>query len=344
MHSSRKQRSKAEGTFLEMVKQQLSVVLADLVDIKASLKELQDSRILSRTNPPFNLWDFPEVQPWEQWCPTEPWVDNSGSKCDEHNACATLYTIDGINVSGAKVGCGTVSVAVSQTPCVITRSELLAYRTSVHALLAPPLGTGAVEESLCSASFLAAEGVGGGLRPPRETFPCALPEQRLGMNEQEALVNYESAWCFLSLQDYANASVTCKTAWRSIAEWTAIGDQYAANGEDGAGPFSGMDNPNDLDCYDGGRAGLNVQPFFPEGAAVDGIIVAKWKGDSLCMDNVVDHFSRFGECEPLDWSCIDGQNTVPLHFQDDRSVATIRSSLTYAVKDDKGRDITVSVE
>ena len=69
----------------------------------------------------------------------------------------------------------------------------------------------------------------------------------------------------------------------------------------------------------------------------------KWKGDNLCMDNVVDYFSSFGKCEPMDWSSAGGQNTVPLAFQDDQAVVAIRSRLTYAVKDDRGRVITVSV-
>ena len=98
-------------------------------------------------------------------------------------------------------------------------------------------------------------------------------------------------------------------------------------------------------CGDGGeRSDFNVQSCAPEGALVDGIITVKWHGDNLCMDNVVDYFSKFGHCEPLDWSSVDGQNRVPLHFRENRAAAAVRSCLTYAVRDDRGRVIHVSIE
>ena len=157
--------------------------------------------------------------------------------------------------------------------------------------------------------------------------------------EREITVDFASPWHFLLLNSWAHASVTCKTAWRSIAEWTAIGDQYLANGEDDTKHFSRTSKSHVSgggDCY--------LQSYTSEGSLGDGVIAVRWRGDSLCMDNVVEFFGRFGGCEPLDWSNANGENRVPLHFRDHRAAAAIRSCLTYTVRDDRGKEINVSIE
>ena len=131
--------------------------------------------------------------------------------------------------------------------------------------------------------------------------------------------SYKSPWQFLDILDCASASQTCSHSLWLVGTHT---------------PLRHIDSDQELNSLCSGP--VNEQPTC--------IIAAKWRGDHLCMDNVVDYFSTYGKCEPLDWSVVDGQNVVPLLFQDERAAVATLSPSTHKIQDDKGRMISVSAE
>jgi len=74
------------------------------------------------------------------------------------------------------------------------------------------------------------------------------------------------------------------------------------------------------------------------------LVVVSWEGDVLCMDNVVDYFSRFGECIPEDWSGLHGLNVVQLRFDSADSAASACHLALHAVANARGRKISVTAE
>jgi len=118
MGTSRRQRSKAEGTFLENVREQLQLLLLDVADIKASLHAMKQNRAQfpCASGQPWlqpaycNLWD----NSWHAWTA----LDFTGD-CGSLDVDATKFDTMSCNEHEEKVN-------------VITRDSFLSLRRALH--------------------------------------------------------------------------------------------------------------------------------------------------------------------------------------------------------------------
>ena len=83
------------------------------------------------------------------------------------------------------------------------------------------------------------------------TGPSGQPE------DDKSGISLRSPWQFLLPRECANASVTCKTSWKCVAEWTPIGEQYLGSISSEIGQESAMELfgnretiPEELDADD----------------------------------------------------------------------------------------------
>jgi len=74
------------------------------------------------------------------------------------------------------------------------------------------------------------------------------------------------------------------------------------------------------------------------------VVTVTWHGDSLCMDNVIDHFRQYGECECIDWGGQGDYNVVPLRFESESASRMARDRGMHTVLNDRGRGICVATE
>jgi len=96
------------------------------------------------------------------------------------------------------------------------------------------------------------------LQRPLDVVPRSISTGPSGQPEHEQLdVSFGSPWRFLLPSECANASVSCKLAWKVLAEWTPIGEQYLASigSEAEQGPtkellHNGAQTPEEFDADD----------------------------------------------------------------------------------------------
>ena len=72
-------------------------------------------------------------------------------------------------------------------------------------------------------------------------------------------------------------------------------------------------------------------------------ISAKWKGDDLSMDELLDHFEQFGKCDPLDWLNEGSLNRVPVLFTNIRDMEAALEAPIHNVISNRGKKISVTV-
>ena len=74
------------------------------------------------------------------------------------------------------------------------------------------------------------------------------------------------------------------------------------------------------------------------------LVTVKWCGDLLHVEDIIDHFSSFAECEEESWACVGKNNIVPLRFANNEAARTAGAMVSHTIKNEQGQRVTVYVE
>lgn len=160
---------------------------------------------------------------------------------------------------------------------------------------------------------------------------CEVPQQRSVGDSYDILT--DSPWLFLDVIDVVSISQTCAKSLHICSANTP----FFPNGL----PTDFVDDGLEIRA-DGGSPAATDPPApptpksatCPSKPALDrAIVVVKWKGDELSMDDITNYFEVFGVCEPLDWfDDSDGFNNVPLRFQKESAAEAVRKAGRHIVR------------
>ena len=123
-------------------------------------------------------------------------------------------------------------------------------------------------------------------------------------------------WLFLDRVEAGRMSTTCRHWHQLIGDWTPAGVAARA----------------------ARRQSKSKETANPK------LLVVRWHG-SLCMDDLIDYFGAFGNCEEMDWYFEEnGLNVVPVLFESAAAVHAARQAQPHMIANALRQSIEVLVE